>query len=141
MKKFIFLFAFILPLMSTGQHTPQKRSLTKEQRIQLQTKKLHLLLDLSEKQIGEIQSILEQHMKTASKKQKALSDEQRYEMKVKWLDRQIALQNEYKSVLTPEQFELWRKLKSKEKFNRRYAHHGSRHAAFKENRRKYSKNY
>ncbi|MEK9613568.1 MAG: hypothetical protein VW080_06550, partial [Flavobacteriaceae bacterium] len=92
-------------------------------------------------QTGEVQSILERHLETDSKKQEALSDEQRYEMKVKWLDRQIALQNEFKSVLTPEQFELWRKLKSKEKFSRRYAHRGSRHAAFKENRRKYSKNY
>jgi hypothetical protein len=101
--------------------------LTPAQRNELRLKKMTLELGLNATQQKEMGSIIaEQSTKHEAAKaerqkkvevgQKPTSDE-KYAMKTKMLDEQIATKERVKKILTPEQFEKWEKMKQKR-------HHG-----------------
>ena len=113
MKKVILLFALSLPLLSIGQNQPK---FTAEQRLNLQTKKLQLELDLTEDQVKAVRTTLEKHQpkeRPSRNEMESLTSEQRYEKRMERMDHQIAIQNSMKSILTESQFEKWKKIHAK----------------------------
>lgn len=105
-------------------HRPEKRHMeqfTPEQMATLETKKLTLALDLSEnqqKQVLKFKTEQATKRKAQFEKFKAEKDkgvtftqEQRFEMRNKMLDEQIATKNKMKSILNEKQFEEWSKMK------------------------------
>lgn len=123
MRHLIFLFALALPLIGTAQHLHQKKELSQEERITLHVKKMQLALDLTEEQSKLLTEIFKknQHPRPPKKKQD-ISSKERYQMRLKHLDHQIAIQNEVKTVLNEEQFAAWKKMQHSKK--RRMAHQG-----------------
>ena len=111
-----------------------RMKLSAEQQATIQTKKMTLALDLNTQQAEKVYAIqLEQ-----AKKRKAfieerkkedrpeLTREQRFEKESQRLDNMIAIQREMKSILTADQYELWRKLKLRSKQKRGKKHHARR---------------
>ena len=94
---------------------------TPEQRSELQVKKLTLELDLNESQQKEIKAFIadknakmEAHiteMKAMKEKGTKPSIDERFAMKSKMLDEQIAAKKRMEKILTPKQFEKWNELK------------------------------
>ena len=122
MKK-IFSVALIalLTLNTFGQEQQRKNNsydLTPDQIAELQTKKMVLHLDLSEKQQQQILEInkrnaidrkqnMEEHRALREKGQKPSGDELVNRMNVR-LDKKIAHQKEMKKILNEKQFEIWK---------------------------------
>ena len=107
---------------------------TPEQRSQLQLKKMTLNLDLNESQQREIKAFIadkntkmEAH-KTAIKamKEKGMkpSNDERFTMKMKMLDEQIATKKRMEKILNPKQFEKWIASHEGHKRNQKENHQG-----------------
>lgn len=107
---------------------------TPEQRSELQVKKLTLELDLNESQQRDIKAFIAdknakmEARKTAMKAMrekgtKPTSDE-RFAMKTKMLDEQIANKKRMEKVLNPKQFEKWTALQEEHKVDRKGKHQG-----------------
>lgn len=131
MKHFIFFiaiaFAGSTSLMAQHQnhqeHRKNQEKLSQEQRTELRTKQMQLALDLSENQAKQVAQILKKYPRPArSQKKDELSTDERYEMHLKNLDQQIALQKEMKNVLNEQQYESWKKMQHPKKG--RMAHQG-----------------
>lgn len=134
MKTWILAIAMMMGVTMSAQHGEQKmdrraegreqhEKLSPEQRTELKSKQLTLALGLSDKQQKDVQKLI---LDRENKKQdfiaqrKANKDagkqptaDERFAMKSKMLDDQIAMQREMKKVLTPEQFEKFEKMKQK----------------------------
>lgn len=105
---------------STEKFTPEQRS-------ELAVKKLTLELDLNEAQQKEMKSFFADKntkmaaMKTAMKERKEkgtkLTNDERFEMKIKMLDDQIASKKRMEKMLNVKQFEKWTVLKEENKDN------------------------
>ena len=82
MKTTYFLFALAFPLMVLAQAPESKKALTKEQRLELHTKKMQLALELSEDQTASVRAVLEKYQSERPKREKTnpLSSDERYEM-------------------------------------------------------------
>ena len=103
----------------------QKMDLTTEQMATLQTKKLTLALDLSEKQQNQVMQISLEQAEFRKSKWEEISvkkesgewtkptPDERFEMENARLDRQIAHQQKMKEVLSDEQYQTWKKLKQR----------------------------
>ena len=141
MKKLAALAIALIGLTATAQEKKTTREqLTPEQRVDLQVKKMTLDLDLNEKQQKEMKTLLvKQQQKredSKAKREAAKSEnvkptaEQRYTMKNKMLDEQIAHKAEMKKILSEKQMEKWEAQKAdrKEHFQgkRKEMHHKSR---------------
>ena len=95
--------------------------LSPEQRAELKTKRMALALDLTEKQQREMLALntsLAKERKDKMEERKALkesgkelSSDQKFELQNERLDKQLAVQKKIKSILTPEQYETWKKMK------------------------------
>lgn len=117
-----------------GNDHQRRESLSPEQQATLTTKKMTLALDLNTQQVDKVYKIqLEQAQKRKDfmaehKKEdrQELTKDQRFEIETKKLDHRIAVQREMKSILTAEQFELWRKMSHKNKQSRKDKHHHTR---------------
>lgn len=129
MKKLIIAALLAVSLTSFAQdpkgmekkpNRAEMEKFTPEQRNQLMLKKMTLELDLNAKQqdqmkqvIGE-QSKKHEAMKEAHKADKtAMSSDERFAMKTKMLDEQIAMKAKVKNILSAEQFEKWDAMKGK----------------------------
>jgi protein CpxP len=107
---------------------------TPEQRSQLQLKKMTLNLDLNESQQKEIKSFIadkntkmEAHktaMKAMREKGMKPTNDERFAMKMKMLDEQIAMKKRMEKILNPKQFEKWTALKEEHKGDRHGNHQG-----------------
>lgn len=107
---------------------------TPEQLATLKTKKMVLSLELSQSQENKIYNILLEEIKARKEKKikkedfKNLTSDQRYDMKMKRLDAQIALQEKIKKILNEEQYTQWKKtrhvnkMQAKRKILKRMAH-------------------
>jgi periplasmic protein CpxP/Spy len=104
-----------------GERTERHKPLTPGQRAELKAKKLTLELDLTDKQQAELkkvftaqaterQQVVEQH-KANREAGKKLTDEERFALKTKKLDAQIATKRELKKILSEEQFAKFEKMK------------------------------
>ena len=123
MRHLIFLFVLALPLIGTAQRLHQNKELSQEERITLHVKKMQLALDLTEEQSKLITEIFEKNQRPQPpKKKQDISSEENYQMRLKHLDHQIAIQNEVKTVLNEKQFTAWKKMQHSKK--RRMAYQG-----------------
>ena len=113
----VFMMAGIVGFSQRGpDHHPMK-DMSPEQVATLETKKLTLALDLSEKQQQKIQAI---HLEKATDRQARMEErkerdskpdaDERFEMMNDRLDKQIAVKDQMKDILSDEQFEKWEKL-------------------------------
>jgi periplasmic protein CpxP/Spy len=133
MKTWILAIMMMTGVVMNAQHGERKmdrmahnkerhEQLTPEQRTKLKSKQLTLALSLTDKQQKEVQKLI---LDRETKKQefvaqrkankeagKELTADERFAMKNKMLDGQIALQREMKKILTPEQFEKFEKIKA-----------------------------
>lgn len=102
---------------------------TPEQRTELQVKKLTLELDLNESQqkdikafIAEKNTKMEAHrtaMKAMKEKGTKPTSDERFAMKSKMLDEQIAAKKRMQKILNEKQFEKWTALKEEHQDNRK----------------------
>ncbi len=85
---------------------------TNEQMAELKTKKMTLMFDLNEVQQQKIKEVLLTNpmgnRTTRKLEKKELSDKELYEMKSAELDAKIAFNEKMRSILTQEQYELWK---------------------------------
>ena len=115
---------FVVALMLVGLTTfaqEKREQLSPEKQTELIIKKMTLDLDLNEKQQNAIKPILlvEAKKREARKterearkeNEKKASKEERFAMKSKMLDNQIALKKQMKGILTADQMEKWEALK------------------------------
>jgi hypothetical protein len=123
MKKLLIMSAIVLvTTASFSQEDPERQrphDMSPEQQAELQTKKMTLELELTEKQQEQILAInkknalerkqqMEKH-RAARVKGDKLSSEEAFQMKKARLDKQIAHQKELKKILNENQFENWKK--------------------------------
>ena len=123
MSKILFSLALIalITVSAFSQEPPRKQHrsvLTPDQTAELQTKKMTLQLELTEKQQQQILAInkrnaiernenMEEHRSLREKGQKPSNDEL-VKIKSTRLDKQIAHQKEMKKILNDKQFETWK---------------------------------
>ena len=124
-----------------NRHHDEMKNLTPEQTATLQTKKMTLVLDLTQDQQTKIQGInLEKAKarKTKMEDRKAAKEngevkkptfEERYAMQNARLDQMIAQKAEMKNILSADQYEKWGKM----------AHRKGKHGKGKDNKRKAGK--
>ena len=103
------------------QHRDGMEQFTPEQRTELQVKKLTLELDLNESQqkdmkafIADKNTKMEAHrtaMKAMKDKEVKPTSDERFAMKSKMLDEQIATKKRMQKILNEKQFEKWTALK------------------------------
>ena len=125
------------------QHGNEMEQFTPEQRSQLMLKKLTLELDLNDSQqkdmsaiIAEMSAKREAHktaMKAMKDKEVKPTNDERFAMKMKMLDEQIAMKKRMEKILNPKQFEKWTALKEEHQGNRPEKHSGKRGEKHPEN--------
>lgn len=140
MKKLaLAVIAFIGLTLQAQDKKMERQELTPEQRVELQVKKMTLDLDLNDKQQKDVKALLTaQHKKmedakakrqAAKAENKKPSSEERFAMKSKMLDEQIAFKADMKKILTEKQMEKWEEQKADRQENRmerkRMMHHKS----------------
>jgi len=118
MKKLLLTLALTLPLVSMAQpHQHQGEKMTPEQHGILKAKALRLELDLSAEQEEQIKNImLTQIAAVKAHREKAKTEQlSEYDRKLHFLDLQLSLKEQMKSILSEEQFENWKKNQSHKK--------------------------
>ena len=143
MKNLLLMLVILisLPNVITAQNTQRQNQsvngrgmadYTPEEAATLQTKRMILLLDLSEKQQAQVQKLFlenatqRQAMREANQAKRQTdqgnkpSKEERFAMQNKKLDHQIAMKAKMKDILTEEQFAKWEQVQMQRKsdFNR-----------------------
>jgi Spy/CpxP family protein refolding chaperone len=120
MKKLVVAFLLIVGITAMAQEKEMKRpngdkfaSLTPEQKVEYQVKKMSKDLSLNDKQVKEVKALVtkEVEKRNAIKAEmKALQAKQRIEMKAKIDEVYAAMSNEMRKILTSEQFTKWEKI-------------------------------
>jgi len=127
--KNLLIVAFIVTAMSLNAQPLEKNkerpNFTPDQIAELQTKKMTLHLELTEKQQQQVLEINKRNAierkqkmeerKSIGEKGKKLSSEELFERKNARLDTQITHQSEMKEILNEEQFETWKKTSARKK--------------------------
>lgn len=142
MKKLIWMTFLMVGMTVLAQERNRKplrdemEQFTPEQKNQLMLKKLTLELDLNDSQQKEISGIIvdmnskrEAHktaMKSMKDKDAKPTTDERFAMKMKMLDEQIAMKKRIEKILNPKQFEKWNELKEKHMVDRQENHKGNR---------------
>jgi hypothetical protein len=142
MKKAATLILLLLGLGAMAQEKPRQHGqkhedlekLSPDQRADLQSKRMALMLDLNTIQQQKVASVFEKHFAErkhmkgragAGKDSLAQSAEARHARMSRQLDRQMALQQEMKKILSETQFEKW--LEHREEARRQHGRKGPRH--------------
>jgi Spy/CpxP family protein refolding chaperone len=120
MKKLVVAFLLIVGITAMAQEKEMKRpngdkfaSLTPEQKVEYQVKKMSKDLSLNDKQVKEVKALVtkEVEKRNAIKAEmKALQAKQRIEMKAKIDEEYAAMSNEMRKILTSEQYTKWEKI-------------------------------
>ncbi|MGX7666975.1 hypothetical protein [Flavobacterium pedocola] len=123
------VIAFIGLTVQAQERKMEQVNLTPEQRVELQVKKMTLDLDLNDKQQKEVKSLLTAQSKkreeAKAKREAAITDgktptsDERFAMKNKMLDEQIAFKGEMKKILNEKQMQKWEENKEERMENRR----------------------
>ncbi|AXG72866.1 hypothetical protein DVK85_00915 [Flavobacterium arcticum] len=133
MRTWILAAVMMMGLSAIAQPGDSRREkkLTPEQRVELQTKKMTLELDLTEKQQKEVKQLLTkksndreelmEERKAKKEEGERLTSDERFAMQSTMLDEKIAMKKEMKKILTPEQFEKFEEIgeKKQEKITKR----------------------
>lgn len=121
-KILVILFAFSLTAQAQEErnHKREIEGFSAEQQTNLMVKHLTLELDLTEKQQSQITPLIaaqvaekkgfEAKRKAAKEMKQKPTSEERYAMKSKMLDGQIAMKKNMKTILTKEQYEKFDKM-------------------------------
>lgn len=108
MKKIILASLMFVSLSTFAQ---KEMNLTPEQSAELRTKEMTLKLDLTEQQERKVyainKEIAEKRSEMRKVDRKALSDDERYEMRLARLDEMIGVKKEMKTILNEQQYEKW----------------------------------
>lgn len=145
MKKVLIVFALLACILSNAQEKPEGRRnqrenpLTKDQRQELLVKKMTLDLDLSasqqkelrvalSKQRSNIEKVMAERKASKGETTKKLNAEDRFAMKSRMLDEQIAMKASMKKILSNEQFKKWETMKESknDRIQQRIAMHKQR---------------
>jgi hypothetical protein len=129
MKKVMILIILLIGVNAFAQRNRtncnDRPEFTHEQMAELKTKKMTLMLDLNEEQQ---QKIKELHLlnpkgnrNNKNDRKNELSDKELYEMKLNELNSKIAFNEKMRSILTQEQYDLWKN--NKGKHPKRKGHH------------------
>lgn len=120
-KKLIVMALLVFGLTAFAQEKESKRprgekfeSLTKEQKVEFQVKKMTKDLNLNESQIKEVKAITVLEVEKREKiigEMKELKEQNRKKMK----EEKVALEIQMKKILSPEQFEKWQKISDNRK--------------------------
>ncbi len=121
MRRLILAVAIMVSTLSIAQ-SGEKEKRNPEQMIEKQLKEMTNELSLSEKQQGEIKTILLEQskkreakraaMKAAKEKGEKPSDEQKAEMKKNMIDEQLAMKTKMKKILSEEQLKKWKEIRN-----------------------------
>lgn len=118
MKKLLFAVVLISTLTTFAQDRKMKMDeFTPEQRVELQVKKMTLDLDLNDKQQKDLKKLLTEQSKkreevkakheAAKKDGTKPTNDERFAMRTKMMDDQIAFKAEMKKILNEKQMEKW----------------------------------
>jgi cold shock CspA family protein len=120
MKKLVVAFLLIVGITAMAQEKEMKRpngdkfaSLTPEQKVEFQVKKMSKDLNLNEKQVKEMKALVTKEVEkreAIKAEMKALQAKQRIEMKAKMDEEYASMSNEMRKILTSEQFTKWEKI-------------------------------
>jgi len=126
MKKLIIAALLLVGMTSFAQERnkmgkrdgrAEMEKFTPEQRNELMLKKMTLDLDLSAKQQDQMKSIIAEKSGKRDEMMKAHKEkptrDERFAMKSKMMDEQIAMKAKMKIILSPEQFAKWDTMKDK----------------------------
>ena len=146
MKKLILVAVLLCSIANIAQEKNSKNKknemeqMTPEQRNELALKKMTLELDLNVKQQKEMGVIINETsakresqraaMKAMKEKGEKPTADQKYEMKNKMLDEQMAMKSRVQKILTPAQYEKWEKMKQNKK--KEYKHKKTQKSKVKE---------
>ncbi len=126
MKKIALLLVLCLTISVSAQRRKKGQKLSIEQKTELAVKRMAVHLDLTERQQNRIRPMLSEKIikrqefrKNRKKNKTRISDEKRYELKMKKLDNRLAFNSEMKRILSNDQYEKFRKLKRKMKKRRK----------------------
>jgi len=99
-------------LISQEKNQEPNKIFNPEQEAILQTKQLSLRLDLTKVQEEKIISILKSHLidgiKLRQKRKKGMTQEEAFDLRIKFLDHQKSLQENLKSILDEKQYQEWK---------------------------------
>lgn len=144
MKNVVFVLIALIAFnvqAQKGEHARKGSNMTPEQMATMRTKQMTLALDMSDAQQKDVLAL---NLKNAEKFSKArgerkeLTEEERYEMKNKMLDMQIANQRAMKNILNEEQFGKWRKIQNSRnaKMKKHFAQRRGKHKGKSEHHKK-----
>lgn len=118
------IFMMTLHAQPEVNKTATPKKMTAEQRAELQSKRLSLQLELNDAQQAQVQKVLVLQFQKADQKRaahqqdraegntpKTLSADERFELQNQRLDEQMAMQEEMKKILSPEQLEKWKEIR------------------------------
>lgn len=116
MKKIALLLVLCLTISVSAQRRKKGQKLSIEQKTELAVKRMAVHLDLTERQQNRIRPMLSEKIikrqefrKNRKKNKTRISDEKRYELKMKKLDNRLAFNSEMKRILSDDQYEKFRK--------------------------------
>lgn len=94
------------------QRKEMKENFTPEQKAELRAKRMTLALDLNQSQQEKVKNVflkMEETKPQRPENWKEMTDAQKFEVKNKMLEHQIAMKKEMKNILTEEQMAKWEK--------------------------------
>jgi len=130
MKQVILMATLFMSVYTFAQKKCQQKSeFSATQKTQLLIKKMTIELDLNAKQVSQITPIVNERIKTREAKcsedkkenRKLLSSDEKFEMKMEYLNKQETLQNKMKNILKKEQYISWKELFKKHHHKKRMA--------------------
>lgn len=117
MKKLVFTLMMALPLALIAQppRNANHEKMNPKQIAELKAKGIRLQLDLTEAQEKKINKALLNHIEEIkAHREKAQSERMTvYSRKLHYMEAQLKLQEQMKSILSKEQFEAWKKIAGK----------------------------
>lgn len=133
MKSIIYITILLFSINMLAQRPNMRRAdqkINPEQQAELQSKRLALALDLSQKQINEVKVLQLQRAKERNANRELRdsrrssgvrpSQEELSVIRNKQLDAQIEHQNKMKKILSKEQYDTWKELKRNTRQNRSF---------------------
>lgn len=118
MKKLVLTLLLVLPLSLMAQAPHQKEEkMTTEQQAVLRAKTLRLHLDLTDAQETQLKKVFQSQMESIkAHRKKAMAERlSQYDRKLHFLDNQLALKEQLKSILTKDQYEKWSRVQGKKR--------------------------
>jgi Spy/CpxP family protein refolding chaperone len=122
MKKLVLAALLVVGLTAFAQEKQGKRagkeSLTPDEKVNIQVKRITKDLNLSEKQATEVRALVTKQVQKREEMKaelKTIKEKQRTELKAKMEKEQVAVSAEYKKILTPEQYAQWEKNRAEKK--------------------------